>query len=271
METTMGHTFDLHEGSVRIPVPIRLFLPLHLWQQKAALAHLPPQSAPGERVVSFADTPVSPSEQERLGTFSSFSTALWIGIFDRVVKAKHGGSFIFVPPTDHSELLDIKYKLNSNLIVDAILERCSLEPDLSHDFGHDVNRYALAERGIVADRKLLEVEDLVASLASVDGAVIVAPDLKIVGFGVRLNQSTSRKNDERQRVIKFVQHPRWKGLPHDDRVLSEFGTRHTSAVRFCEDVPEAVAFVVSQDGALRVFWTRDGGIRGAEPDLNINR
>ena len=35
--------------------------------------------------------------------------------------------------------------------------------------------------------------------------------------------------------------------------LTRFGMRHRSAYRFCHWVPGAMAFVISQDGDLRVF------------------
>ena len=34
--------------------------------------------------------------------------------------------------------------------------------------------------------------------------------------------------------------------------------RHQSADRFCQQVPGAIAFVVSQDGNLRLFGHREG-------------
>jgi len=273
--TTLGHAFDLHEGSIRIPVPIRFFGPLLLWHQRAALTHIPLRPAAEERVVDVDGVRLSPSERDQLAEFSLSSSELWIGILDRVVRARHGGSFIIVPPPPNPALCNMNYKLNSRTIIDAVSERAALEPHLSHDFGphfsHNVDRFALAERAVVADRKLIEVEDLVASLSAVDGAVIVASDLTILGFGARLIQSKDKPEAARQHEIDFQQHPKWNGLPIDRRPLNSFGTRHTAAVRFCEDVPQAVAYVVSQDGALRVFWNREGVVRGVEPFLDTDR
>jgi hypothetical protein len=39
----------------------------------------------------------------------------------------------------------------------------------------------------------------------------------------------------------------------EDDLLRPFGQRHKSAYRLCKQVPHSLAFVISQDGDLRIF------------------
>ena len=214
LETTHGRSFDLHEGSVRVPVPIRLFEAFQVWHRRAAIKHVAAQSSIAERVVKFFEWSVTPSEFEQLRSFLINSIEVWIGIFDRVVKARHGGTFVFVPPTYKSEQINIKYSLDSTLFSSLLSERCSLDETLRGGSAPDSERFDAAEQTIIADRKLLELEVFLASLASVDGAVIVADDLRILGFGARLHQSRAVSQIKE---IEFKQHPGWSGLPEDRR------------------------------------------------------
>ncbi len=57
--------------------------------------------------------------------------------------------------------------------------------------------------------------------------------------------------------MKYGSHPH--GTP-DEKPLTGFGMRHRAAYRFCEKIKGAIAFVVSQDGGLRVFCNPDGKV-----------
>ena len=58
----------------------------------------------------------------------------------------------------------------------------------------------------------------------------------------------------------------------DGRPLASFGMRHRSAYRFCQQVEGAMAFVVSQDGDVRLFSNVGGGrvqlFEGPTPDVH---
>jgi DNA integrity scanning protein DisA with diadenylate cyclase activity len=73
---------------------------------------------------------------------------------------------------------------------------------------------------------------LLNALSQYDRAVLVDSHGRVTTVGVHLRTS------ERSRGV-----------------IAPFrGTRHTSALRFTADVPNAVVFVVSSDGALTVAW-----------------
>jgi hypothetical protein len=88
----------------------------------------------------------------------------------------------------------------------------------------------------------------IAQLACIDGATIIDDYLEPMKFGARLNASE------------------WKGpvclgetmkSGGGEVIRGRFGTRHNSAIDFVASVPDAIAFVLSQDGPIRAI-TRSG-------------
>lgn len=90
---------------------------------------------------------------------------------------------------------------------------------------------------------------LVTSLASVDGLVLLTPDLSVVGFGVKIGTGPT--------VATVYDGPDFvdKGKQASKIALANFGTRHTSMLRYCRLDPTAVGVVVSQDGHVRLIMT----------------
>lgn len=92
------------------------------------------------------------------------------------------------------------------------------------------------------------VDDL-AVLTQIDGAVLIRPDLSLVGFGVDLKPA-----DQSADALVYEVDP----LDHDDGQLfrptqSIGGMRHRSAARFVQDNPESLAIVKSEDGIVSCF------------------
>jgi hypothetical protein len=98
------------------------------------------------------------------------------------------------------------------------------------------------------DEGLFEVAHLMASLAAVDGAVVMTKRFELLGFGAEIAGNLPPVTEVRRAV----------DLEADTFVtelVDSVGTRHRSAYRFCAAVPGAIAIVVSQDGSVR-FVTR---------------
>jgi hypothetical protein len=92
----------------------------------------------------------------------------------------------------------------------------------------------------------------VATLAGVDGAVVLTRGLYILGFGAKIAVG----NEGAPRVSLF------RPEPGSQEVVLEplekvGGTRHQSAVRFTATNKDAVAIVVSQDGHVSVVHWDD--------------
>ena len=93
----------------------------------------------------------------------------------------------------------------------------------------------------------------IASLAAVDGAVVMTRDMKILGFGAKI----ATQSDTAPAVCIFGPQPGKQAV-----VLSPLedlgGTRHQSAARFVAANRDAVALVISQDRHLSVMhWDKE--------------
>lgn len=96
-------------------------------------------------------------------------------------------------------------------------------------------------RGVGHRRLINDHLTLLAQLTRVDGALVIDEYLRPLGFSA---------------VIKMT--PEWTGpvenmssLERGSVDLTKFGTRHRSAVTFAANSPGSIAFVISQDGAIR--------------------
>jgi hypothetical protein len=91
----------------------------------------------------------------------------------------------------------------------------------------------------------------IASLASVDGVVLLDRSLSVRGFGVEL-----RVDSPLCRVFLAAD-----AEGSADRLreaeLTHFGTRHRAMMRYCYETQGALGFVVSQDGEIQAM-TRMG-------------
>jgi Probable sensor domain DACNV len=90
---------------------------------------------------------------------------------------------------------------------------------------------------------------LVASLAAVDGLVLMTPALSVAGFGVKIGSTPN--------VTTVYDGPGFsrRGTRARKIDLSQFGTRHGSMLRYCAQDRKALGIVVSQDGYVRLIMT----------------
>jgi hypothetical protein len=90
---------------------------------------------------------------------------------------------------------------------------------------------------------------LVASLAAVDGLVLLTPSLSVVGFGVKIG-STPHVTTVYDGAAFALRGARARKIDP-----SQFGTRHGSMLRYCAQDRDALGLVVSQDGYVRLIMT----------------
>jgi DNA integrity scanning protein DisA with diadenylate cyclase activity len=103
------------------------------------------------------------------------------------------------------------------------------------------------------DEGLFEMGHLIASLADVDGAVVLTKRFEILGFGAEIAGNLPRVSEVRRALD--LEADTFAG-----DVVEGDGTRHRSAYRFCAAVPGAVAVVVSQDGGVRFVTKHRGAV-----------
>jgi hypothetical protein len=185
----------------------------------------------------------------------------------RIVEARHGGCVLVLPlGKDPSSLpMNVKYSLDSDVIQAVIRARAPLGPKVWVKGGvtgqegpvellHDDSTVADA---LLLDRDLHQVTELVAHFSAVDGALVLGRDMRLYGFGAEIALAGTPSADE---MIEYGNHPTPMGKPPDARLV-DFGMRHRSAARFCQQLPGALAFVISQDGSMRLFCNVDGRVR----------
>ncbi|MBF0422325.1 MAG: GAF domain-containing protein [Magnetococcales bacterium] len=113
-------------------------------------------------------------------------------------------------------------------------------------------------------RELMGFADLLSRLTLIDGALFLSDRLSPLTFG-----SMITANPWKGGVVSWVEEQIFPSVRVD---LSRLGARHTSAVNFIGHCPDAIAFVISQDGPVTglvqkdqdtIYWWPDclGGLR----------
>lgn len=188
---------------------------------------------------------------------------LWTRLLDLTVAAQHGGTFL-VLPEESVRIASIvnRYQISDGLLVDldlgsllvefsAACARLALHNRLVES-GHSteqLDQLSQLQNDWFARRAALHVAiDTVAGLADVDGCVVLDRSLRVSLFGGKIRTARS---DGASRLLELRDwYDRSQSLLSS---MAKLGTRNQSACLFCREHPQAVAFVVSQDGDLRVY------------------
>lgn len=229
---------ELRNGTLRIPYSVNRISDVRDWYHQTA-DHL-----------GFGSTPIG----GRLVRW------IWGNILRAVCNARHGGCFLVVPEAvDLSAMpIKLKYRLGAERLQDVLLERMAVEPGLSnHIHGRQDIEISVLDDSHFIERDVARITDLAASLAAVDGAVVLRRDWRLVGFGAEITETGLWSDDE---AVEYGKYPDRMEGPRT-KPLSSFGMRHRSAYRFCQKVAGAMAFVISQDGELRVFCNIKGHVQ----------
>jgi hypothetical protein len=183
---------------------------------------------------------------------------------DDATALGHGGAFVFIPTVDGN--------------VDAFDIQCKYQAALN--LGHSISDFWCAcvdwaeakdeqERESALHHwrwkraRLFSSAAAVSGLSAVDGCVVLNHNLDVLGFGgvIGLGESDAKVVDSRRKLKNAK-----TGAIHDDSEIASLGlgTRHRSAFRLCKAHANALVFVVSQDGDLRVFFSDDEFVYGFE-------
>lgn len=170
-----------------------------------------------------------------------------------------GGSLL-ITPAPIMKSLKVSYRLPYRRLGDSLVLQVLDERYLSmvRDEERRAAESGTVPRGLTTEMTLAHVDakdretevgggvKLVSSLASADGAVLLTPELHVVGFGVKIGPG--------QIVSTVYDGPSFARKRTASRKvnLENFGTRHGSMLRYCRLDPAAVGVIVSQDGQVRV-------------------
>jgi hypothetical protein len=173
--------------------------------------------------------------------------------------AHHGGALVLVPPDcDTSRLLHMKYSFHEEeprrrhrtLVLGAMraLARQAAEDMLGRTAGWKDYANETRDPFPAIDEAIFEVSHLLAGLADVDGAVVLSTRWEVLGFAAEIIGDLPEV--ARVAVARDAEATKRTFEPTDG-----VGTRHRSAYRLCAALHDAMAIVVSQDGAVRwVAW-----------------
>lgn len=191
--------------------------------------------------------------------------AIWSDVLHAAMMMGHGGAFIVLPemgtePVDVREKYGIDIYCHTGLdlgraiaeFADACERVHELAAHSSHgppstDAGDDLRRELkqATDQWLKQRTAVRNAASMLANLSAVDGCVVLDRRLRVHGFGGIIAQHAG--------ALLPLRH--WSS--RDDSApkpsCQHLGTRHRSACGLCCRHPYAFAFVVSQDGDLRLF------------------
>lgn len=177
------------------------------------------------------------------------------------------GGTLLITPKPNQELLSISHgfqyeRLGSALtlmVLDEAYQFWCMDKYLESK-SKSVARRKVSELGFAEADAIDRADEvtgavkLVTSLAAMDGAILMKPDLSIVGFGVKIGGGSPPK------VIYDGEDFEIRGNKAKRVDTSRFGTRHASVLRYCNEDADAIGVIISQDGHVRVAMKIDGSV-----------
>lgn len=102
------------------------------------------------------------------------------------------------------------------------------------------------------EEAVVELAQLMASLAAVDGAVVMNRRFELLGFGGEITVA--------EPVLQIHRAVDLEATETTAEMVDGVGTRHRSVYRLCHAYPDTLGFVVSQDGGITVVHARDSRV-----------
>jgi hypothetical protein len=180
--------------------------------------------------------------------------ALWSHVLREAVRLRHGGALVVVPHPGRAPI-ELKYPTRP-LPLGGELAELWLSLARAHSLrGSGLSADAL-EQTRVRRHRLWSTAASVGHLSALDGCVVLDRGMTVHGFGGTIETGAANPS-ARTCAAPLL----------EEQLLARFGNRHRSAFLLCKAVPNAIAFVISQDGDLRVF---SGDCRHIYCDENLS-
>ena len=175
--------------------------------------------------------------------------ALWSHVLREAVRLRHGGALVIVPAPRRAPL-KLKYPTEPLPMGGELAQLWLLLARACHLLGGSLAAEAL-EQTRVRRHQLWSTAASVGQLSAHDGCVVLDRQMTVHGFGGTIETAAAASS---ARTCADS----WANVPlAEEQLLARFGHRHRSAFLLCKAVPNAIAFVISQDGDLRVFSSDD--------------
>jgi hypothetical protein len=174
---------------------------------------------------------------------------LWSHVLREAVRLRHGGAFVVVPDPKCASI-ELKYPTEP-LALGGELAKLWLALARTHRLlGDNLSAEAL-EQTRVRRHQVWSTAASIGHLSAHDGCVVLDRQMTVHGFGGTIHTDAATSS------ARTYADSRTKAGLAEDQLLSRFGNRHRSAFLLCKAVPNAIAFVISQDGDLPVFSSDD--------------
>ncbi len=209
-----------------------------------------------------------------------FIKNIWNYVLGLAVEFGHGGQFIILPANDSLDpnVIDIKYDVDKPNLGEQIIAFCKSIDNVNQAKDSQPSCHKYSPIGKISkpdtyiggfkdgfQKGLLELEKVqheyqllldsaraIARLSTIDGCVVFDRGLRLLGckgevLAKELPECEQQIHAEDE-LCQTIDNPMKNQFD-----IMEYGTRHRSAARFCKAVPGGIAFVVSQDGDIRLF------------------
>jgi hypothetical protein len=215
-------------------------------------------------IYSHVDLPYVPLNAEFLRVMSQNVLRRTLSV---VRDSKHGGTLVFIEPDEEPEFITSKAIRFKYRLTDGE-QRSRYRALLSAAFGrlarlaHEqkITDVGWMQYQSVADKELGDLDEaffefahFLADLMAVDGALILTKRYEIVGFGAELLSEAPGLSGVRQAMD--LEAEIWA-----KEALDDVGTRHRAVYRLCDQHPNCVAIVISQDGSVRFVKNHNGAV-----------
>jgi hypothetical protein len=171
--------------------------------------------------------------------------ALWSQVLREAVRLRHGGAFVVVPDA-RAAPIELKHRLDPIPLGEELAELWLSLARARHLLGSSLAADAL-EQTRVRRHQLWSTASSVGHLSALDGCLVLDRHMTVHGFGGTIE--TGGANCSARTYVNA----RTNAPLAEKQLLARFGHRHRSAFLLCKAVPNAIAFVISQDGDLPVF------------------
>ncbi len=205
-------------------------------------------------------------EYELPRDFESFEfIALWntyAAIANAISSSAHGGMLIVIPGDRKVDptLIKLKYQSDSNVLFDAFVKFINSRHVLGDytellEDGHGVPEGEVYKAELVSRDTydlLVEATRFVAGLSGCDGSIVIADDLRLLGFGGEIRAELlpgAKVYDVREEMDRS----------HPTCDIEQFGMRHRSAIKLASQDHDCRILAISQDGPISgIWWDKEG-------------
>jgi hypothetical protein len=165
------------------------------------------------------------------------------------VRLRHGGAFVVVPDPRQAPI-ELKHPIEPVALGGELARLWLALARAHHLLGSPLSADAL-EQIRVQRHQLWSTAASVGHLSALDGCVVLDRRMTVHGFGGTIETGVTELSPRA--------YADWQAnAPVAEKLLlSRFGHRHRSAFQLCKAVPNAIAFVISQDGDMPVFSSDD--------------